>query len=394
MKLGTVLLIILVILIAVLVFLYFYGKRMQDRQAEQMPAFEAAKQTISILTIDKKKMRLSESGLPQIAIDQAPFYTRWMKVPVVKAKVGPKIMTLMCDPNVFEQLPLKQECKVVISGIYIAELKSARGGIKPVPKKRSLMDKILGRTKKKRERSLRNAEAVFIMHQEVPHVSGCHHCAGGLHRVPRRRGCDPGFMEHEAASDWDTMKLTEQSCTRYVRPSGILPRADLHTDAAVGEMFLRDVHGVIHGDADIPVALSDGDIVCGDPDHKISERGAVAARSPLGAVVESHMDIGEPAFDDLHGTAADQDHVLRDVFPALPGLVIAYDMRAALPGVGTRSHELHIFIIRSHQPVSADRHKNVSGHQYSSISIFCVLSTCPGRMELAKSRKLSARSLT
>ena len=70
-----------------------------------------------------------------------------MKVPVVKAKVGPKIMTLMCDPNVFEQLPLKQECKVVISGIYIAELKSARGGIKPVPKKRSLMDKILGRNK-------------------------------------------------------------------------------------------------------------------------------------------------------------------------------------------------------------------------------------------------------
>ena len=147
MKLGTVLLIILVILIAVLVFLYFYGKRIQDRQAEQMPAFEAAKQTISILTIDKKKMRLSESGLPQIAIDQAPFYTRWMKVPVVKAKVGPKIMTLMCDLNVFEQLPLKQECKVVISGIYIAELKSARGGIKPVPKKRSLLDKILGRNK-------------------------------------------------------------------------------------------------------------------------------------------------------------------------------------------------------------------------------------------------------
>ena len=142
MKLSTILLIILVILAAVLVFLYFYGKRMQDRQAEQMPAFEAAKQTISILTIDKKKMRLSESGLPQIAIDQAPFYTRWMKVPVVKAKVGPKIM-----PNVFEQLPLKQECKVVISGIYIAELKSARGGIKPVPKKRSLMDKILGRNK-------------------------------------------------------------------------------------------------------------------------------------------------------------------------------------------------------------------------------------------------------
>ena len=58
MKLSTILLIILVILAAVLVFLYFYGKRIQDRQAEQMPAFEAAKQTISILTIDKKKITL------------------------------------------------------------------------------------------------------------------------------------------------------------------------------------------------------------------------------------------------------------------------------------------------------------------------------------------------
>ena len=56
------------------------------------------------------------------------------------------------------------------------------------------------------------------MHQEVPHVSGGHHCAGELQYVPRRRDCDPDFMEHEAASVWDTMKPTEQCCTRYVRP--------------------------------------------------------------------------------------------------------------------------------------------------------------------------------
>ena len=80
-------------------------------------------------------------------VEQQPWYTKWMKVPIVKAKVGPRIMTFMADAAVFDVIPLKTECKVVISGIYIAELKSARGGIKPVPKKRSFMDKILGRNK-------------------------------------------------------------------------------------------------------------------------------------------------------------------------------------------------------------------------------------------------------
>ena len=70
-----------------------------------------------------------------------------MKVPVVKAKVGPRIMTMMADPQVYEILPVKTECKVVVSGIYIAELKSARGGIPKLPPKRSLLDKILGRNK-------------------------------------------------------------------------------------------------------------------------------------------------------------------------------------------------------------------------------------------------------
>ena len=53
----------------------------------------------------------------------------------------------MSDEKVFQQLPMKQECKVVVSGIYIAELKSVRGGIPTVAKKRSLMDRILGRNK-------------------------------------------------------------------------------------------------------------------------------------------------------------------------------------------------------------------------------------------------------
>ena len=90
MKLSTILLIILVILAAVLVFLYFYGKRIQDRQAEQMPAFEAAKQTISILTIDKKKIIVKEPikglGSYKVAVKLHPEVTGELLVHVVEEK--------------------------------------------------------------------------------------------------------------------------------------------------------------------------------------------------------------------------------------------------------------------------------------------------------------------
>ena len=147
--LTKVLLVILVLLVIAAVALYFYGRKLQEQQASQQAAFDAAKQTVSMLVIDKKKLRISQSGRPQMVLDQQPWYTKWMKVPIVKAKVGPRIMTFMADANVFEVLPLKTECKVVISGLYITEIKSARGGIPQVPKKKTLRDRISGVLTKK-----------------------------------------------------------------------------------------------------------------------------------------------------------------------------------------------------------------------------------------------------
>ena len=141
----TVLLVLLSIAAVALVVMYFVGRRLQEKQAASQPAFDAAKQ-LTMLPIDKKKVRLKEAGFPKLVWEQTPFYLRWMKVPVVKAKVGPKIITMMADETAFQQLPLKQECKVIVSGIYIVEVKGVRGGAVPaVPKKRSLMDRILRR---------------------------------------------------------------------------------------------------------------------------------------------------------------------------------------------------------------------------------------------------------
>lgn len=131
-----VLLVLLVIAAIALVVLYFLGSRLQRRQAEQQQMLEAAAQTVSILVIDKKKLKLKEAGLPKMVYEQTPKYMRWAKVPVVKAKVGPKVMTLMADENVFAALPVKTEAKVVVSGIYITQIKSVRGGAVPQPPKK------------------------------------------------------------------------------------------------------------------------------------------------------------------------------------------------------------------------------------------------------------------
>lgn len=131
-----VLLIMLVLLVIILIALYYFGSKMQKKQAENQAQLDAMAQTVSMLIIDKKKLKVKDSGLPAMVIDQVPKYLRRSKMPIVKAKVGPKVMNLIADEKIFELLPVKKEVKVVISGIYITAIKGARGGIeKPEPKK-------------------------------------------------------------------------------------------------------------------------------------------------------------------------------------------------------------------------------------------------------------------
>lgn len=131
-----VLLVILILVVVVLAVLYFLGRKLEKRQVEQQALLEAAAQTVSMLVIDKKKMKIQDSNLPKMVLEQTPKYMRWAKVPVVKAKVGPRVMTLLADEKVFQALPVKTEAKVVVSGIYITEIKSVRGGAVVTPPKK------------------------------------------------------------------------------------------------------------------------------------------------------------------------------------------------------------------------------------------------------------------
>ena len=143
-----VLLVILAVLIAATIALYFLGKKAQKRKDEQDAQLAATAQTVTMLIIDKKRMRLNQSGLPQAVIDQ----TRRSKLPIVKAKVGPKVMTLIADDACFDMIPVKKEVKATVSGIYITKVTGVRG---PLEKPEG---KVSWRTKLKRKAESANKE--------------------------------------------------------------------------------------------------------------------------------------------------------------------------------------------------------------------------------------------
>ena len=142
MKVWMVLLLILIVLAAVMVVLYFVGKRVQKKQDERQEQIEAAKQTTTMLIIDKKRLPIKDSGLPQMVIDQTPKLMRRSKLPIVKAKIGPRIMVLVADDKIFDQIPLKKEVKATVSGIYITDVRGVRGPLPAPPEKVGFFKKI------------------------------------------------------------------------------------------------------------------------------------------------------------------------------------------------------------------------------------------------------------
>lgn len=131
-----VLIVVAVILIAVIAVLYFLGTKAQKKQAEQQELLEANKQTVSMLIIDKKRMKIRDAGLPQAVLDQTPKYLRGSKLPIIKAKIGPQIMSLICDEKIFDSVPVKKEVKAVVSGIYVMGVKGLHGKIETPPQKK------------------------------------------------------------------------------------------------------------------------------------------------------------------------------------------------------------------------------------------------------------------
>ena len=148
--------IIVIVLAILLVVLYFLGKNLQKKQESQQEAMDAAAQQMNLYIIDMKMMKAMDANLPKMVTEQIPKYMRRAKLPIVKAKVGPRVMSLICDAKVFDTITPKQEVKATVSGLYITAAKRIRGPIVETdPKKRKEQRK---QEKKEAKKAAREAK--------------------------------------------------------------------------------------------------------------------------------------------------------------------------------------------------------------------------------------------
>ena len=155
---AIVVLIILAVLLVAFIALAIYANKLQKNTEASQEQIRAGAQTYSILVIDKKRMKLKEAGFPQLVIDQTPRALRGAKVPVVKAKIGPKVTNLMCDEKIFDLIPVKKEVKAVMNGIYIMDVKGLRGGLEQKPEKQGLLKRMRSKLQKKAEQTNKESD--------------------------------------------------------------------------------------------------------------------------------------------------------------------------------------------------------------------------------------------
>ena len=149
-------LLIVIAVIAILLFvLYKVGDNLQKKQMAQREQMAESAQPTTMLVIDKKIMPLKDANLPKVVMEQTPKRYQKAKLPIVKAKIGPQIMNLICDDAIFDDVPTKGEVKAMVSGIYIISIKSVRN-----KKKNAVVEEDNGKKKKKSWRSKMRARQI------------------------------------------------------------------------------------------------------------------------------------------------------------------------------------------------------------------------------------------
>ena len=114
--------IISVIVVIIIALMYHFGKKNYAKNLEAQSFINQYKTVTPILVIDKRLEKPSLQNLPKNIYEKLPKTAHIRKMPIVKAKVGPQITTLLCDKNVYDVLPNKKTIKVELAGIYISRV--------------------------------------------------------------------------------------------------------------------------------------------------------------------------------------------------------------------------------------------------------------------------------
>lgn len=139
MTLMDYLIIIAVVVVAIFVALYFVNKKNMGKMIQAQEFIDQNKTTVQIFVIDKKLEKPTPANMTKAVYEQLSKTMKMRKMPLVKAKVGPQIVNLMCDRSVYDIIPVKKNVKVELAGIYIVKIQGMNLADK---KKKSFREKM------------------------------------------------------------------------------------------------------------------------------------------------------------------------------------------------------------------------------------------------------------
>ncbi|MDO4531039.1 MAG: hypothetical protein Q4C06_03580 [Bacillota bacterium] len=149
-------LIITIVVLAIIIFvLYRMNRKAMGQMIQAQDFIDANRTTVQIFVIDKKREKPSASNLPKAVYEQLPKRAKMQKSNLVRAKVGPQIVTLMCDKPVFDIMPVKKNVKVDLAGMYIVGITGMNLENK---KKKTFMEKIAASANRTMEKEAKKAK--------------------------------------------------------------------------------------------------------------------------------------------------------------------------------------------------------------------------------------------
>jgi hypothetical protein len=130
--------------------LYFLNKWAYKKMNAQQELVERSQQKVSAYVIDKKKDKIKNVNMPKIVQDNIPKVYRFINMYFVQAKIGPQILTLICDKRIFEAMPVKKTVKLEIAGLYITNIVGMKSAeqIKAEKKKKKEQEKAAKKAEK------------------------------------------------------------------------------------------------------------------------------------------------------------------------------------------------------------------------------------------------------
>ncbi len=130
--------------VVVIILLWRATKKQEKRRDEQQEIIDDVAQTYSMLVIDKKKVRLKDADIPDYVKKETPWYGQRAKVPVVRVKVGPNVMNMIADNEIFDLIPVKKEIKAKVAGIYITDVRGIRTSLDKKKKRTGPFARLFG----------------------------------------------------------------------------------------------------------------------------------------------------------------------------------------------------------------------------------------------------------